>query len=118
MNSPEKNRIYLEGDLSIYRAAEIRDILVSCIQTGRTADLSKTGTVDSCAMQLFISAKKSAALQGLTFHIEGHSADFIRMLDLYGLISFFGDPVRISSSVKKELSLSYGMNNRGGSNES
>lgn len=114
MSGKTEDVLYLKGDLSIYRANEIRDALISCVLEGKTADISGTGSVDSCAMQLFMAAKKSAAARGKKFRITGHTPDFIRMLDLYGLIRPFGDPVKVPASLKKDLSLSYSLSPDGG----
>ena len=114
MNGKPESKLYLRGDLTIYSAAKLRDMLVSCVLEEKTLDISDTGTVDSCAMQLFIAAKKSAVSRGKKFRIEGHTPEFIRMLDLYGLIRQFGDPIRVPASLKKELSLSYSLSGDGG----
>ena len=114
MNGKPESKLYLRGDLTIYCAAELRDTLVSCLLEEKTVDISGTGTVDSCAMQLFIAAKKSAALRGKKFRIVGHTPEFIKMLDLYGLIRQFGDPVRVPASLKNELLLSYSLSADGG----
>ncbi|MGL4369323.1 MAG: STAS domain-containing protein [Spirochaetota bacterium] len=101
----------LGGELTIYRAGEIRDFLAECIsaENGCVIDLGGAGTVDTCVMQLFIAAKKTAAGQGRILRLENHPRDFIRMIDLYGLIGLFGDPLHLRSDLKAELSLSYGI---------
>ena len=114
MTARSEQSVRITGDLTIYRAAELKGILDECVRSGKAADISGTGAVDTCGMQLFMAAKKSAAETGTPFSITGHTPEFIRMLDLYGLIRPFGDPVKISASLKKELSLSYSLSGHGG----
>ena len=114
MTARSEQSVRITGDLTIYRAAELKGILEECVRDEKAADISGTGAVDSCGMQLFMAAKKSAAEKGTMFAVTGHTPDFIRMLDLYGLIRTFGDPVKISASLKKELSLSYSLSGHGG----
>ena len=118
METSEELLISLSGDLSIYRAAELLELLKTCIATGAVIDLSQTGAIDSCAMQLFISAKKEAAAQGKKIHLKGHSNEFIKMMDLYGLISSFNDQMKIPAGLKPELDLTYSLSHERGHHES
>ena len=101
----------LKGECTIYRAKEIHDLVAGLLNENDACELDLSGvrTMDTCILQLLIAAKKEAANKEKTFVMKNHPAGVIKMMDLYGLIGFFGDPLRISPSLKKELLLSYGM---------
>ncbi|MBG6079016.1 STAS domain-containing protein [Rubrivivax gelatinosus] len=87
----------IEGELTIYRAAELRQALLAALGDGAGGDfeidLAAVTEFDSAGVQLLIAAKKSAAARGRVLRLVGHAPsvrDAFAVLDLAG---HFGDPL-------------------------
>jgi anti-sigma B factor antagonist len=104
-------RIEIDEALNIYAAPALHSLFCSVLNDKKSADLdlSNAAAVDTCGVQLLMAFKEEMVQNGLTLTITGHSPELVRMLDLYGLFAFFGDTVRVSKTLKNELSLSYGL---------
>lgn len=87
----------LEGDLTIYRAAELKEIIAQRIAHAEEIeiDLSQVGEIDSAGLQLLVSAKLEAVSKNKALHFVGHSKPVLEMFDLCDLGGFFGDQVVI-----------------------
>ena len=71
-------------------------------------DLEKVNDFDTAAIQLFISAKNTAKKFNKKIKIISHPNCVIAILDLYGLISFFGDKIILTPEERKKYSFKYG----------
>lgn len=87
----------IEGELTIYRAAELRETLLAALAASPdvdlTLDLSGVTEFDSAGVQLLMAASKSAQARGRALRLVRHSPsvlDGFRVLDLAGQ---FGDPL-------------------------
>jgi anti-anti-sigma factor len=95
MNTAEialPQQLRLEGELTIYRAAEllaaIRDAIggaASC-----TFDLDAVTEVDSAGVQLLLAAKRTARESNCELTFIGHSAPLVEALNVFGLAEAFG----------------------------
>lgn len=87
----------IEGDLTIYRAAEIKDLVFPKIDSASAIeiDLSKVAEIDSAGLQLLIAAKLEAMIRDKQLHFVGHSKPVQEVLDLCDLGGFFGDQIVI-----------------------
>ncbi|MDD2701038.1 MAG: STAS domain-containing protein [Sideroxydans sp.] len=87
----------LDGEMTIYRAAELKEILQPHIDHASVIeiDLSKVSEIDSAGLQVLISAKLEAMIRDKQLHFVGHSKPVLEMLDLCDLGGFFGDQVVI-----------------------
>jgi anti-sigma B factor antagonist len=84
----------IEGELTIYRAAELCDVLKGSLaavpESGTLAlDLSAVTEMDSAGAQLLIAAQKSAAATGRALRVAGASAAVDEVLAILRLESQF-----------------------------
>lgn len=92
-------RYAIEGEMTIYRANELKQSLMENIQQNRELeiDLSKVSEIDSAGLQLMVLAKLEASVHNKQLRFENHSPAVMEILDLSDLTGFFGDPVVITS---------------------
>lgn len=87
----------LEGDISIYNAATLKDSLLAAVK--RTADLeldlSQVAEFDSAGLQVLYLAKREASQMNHNLRIIAHSEAVRELLELYNLAAYFGDPLLI-----------------------
>jgi len=85
--------------MTIYRAAELKDELMSKIDQHQEIeiDLSGVAEIDTAGLQLMVLAKLEASIRNKRLRFDGHSPVVTEILDLSDLAGFFGDPVVISS---------------------
>ncbi|MGX9566249.1 STAS domain-containing protein [Pseudomonas sp. CFBP 5748] len=97
MNTDAHQRIAIEGELSIYTAAEWKSRLVDLI--GRDGclelDLSAVQELDTAGLQLLIMAKKEAIAHGQELRLSNHSQAVLEVFELCDIASFFGDPTAL-----------------------
>ena len=92
-------RIGIEGELSIFAAAALRQRLLDAIVTDKEVevDLSQVSEIDSAGIQLMVAAKREAAARNKPLRFIGHSQAVFDIIELYDLSGHFGDPVLIHS---------------------
>ena len=93
----------LDGELSIYRAAELRETLLQALaglSTGALLELNLAGVseLDSAGVQLLMAAKKSAHATRHALHLVGHSPAVIEVFERLDLASHFGDPLLLPAA--------------------
>lgn len=85
----------LEGDLDIYAAAEVHNLLLTALEQADRVEL-KLGRVtelDGAGLQVLIAGKRQAQKAGKEFVLTDHSQVIIDTLELCRLGLFFGDPM-------------------------
>ena len=89
----------IDGEMTIYRAAELKNLLMEKIALHQEieVDLSGVSEIDTAGLQLLVFAKRVAASQRKQLRFDRHSRAVMDMLDLADLAGFFGDPVVITS---------------------
>lgn len=89
----------IEGELTIFKAQELLAIIMPIIISNSEIEIDLSGVteVDASGMQLMVSTKLEALLQGKTLRYVGHSKPILEMLDLCALGAFFGDQVVMAS---------------------
>jgi len=92
-------RLNVEGELTIYRAAELCESLKSAIALGKDLELNLEAVteMDSAGAQLLMSAKKTARAAGREIRLTGHSAAVIEVFETLDLAAHFGDPLLVSA---------------------
>lgn len=92
-------RYAIEGEMTIYRAIELKQELLETIAQHEEieVDLSRVAEIDSSGLQLMVLAKLEASVHNKRLRFDGHSPAVMEILDLSDLAGFFGDPVVISS---------------------
>lgn len=93
MSSSTAQAFAIEGEFSIYRAAELAHALQAwwpqACEAGAVAlDLSHVSEMDSAGLQLLLSAQRSALAQGLNFQITAASDAAAQVLQLCALQSW------------------------------
>lgn len=89
----------IEGELTIYQAAEIKQTLQAALEQcdELEIDLSAVSEIDTAGVQLLIAAKKTAQEKQIALRLSAHSAAVMEVFELLDLGGYFGDPLVISS---------------------
>lgn len=82
----------IEGELNIFRAAELRDLLLAD-PTPKTIDLAGVSAFDTAGLQLLMCAKQAALAGERTLSLVAHSPAVIEVFDLLNVASYFNDPL-------------------------
>jgi len=87
--------IRITGELSIYRAAELKPLLLDAIEDGGSTpvevDLSEVSECDIAGLQLLMLAKIAAAQAARELRLLAHSPAVIEVFELLDMAAFFGD---------------------------
>lgn len=89
----------IEGELTIYRAAELKDVLLEALKARRAleVDLSEVSEIDTAGVQLLMMAKQAAREQGAELHLVRHSPAVLDVFELLDLAAHFGDPLLVAA---------------------
>ena len=101
--SEQNGSVRLQGELTIYHAAEIKQPLIAKLETTRDLEIDLSGIVeiDTAGVQILILLKKEADRLGKTLRLAAHSQAVVEMMNLYNLAGFFGDPLIITARQRK-----------------
>jgi anti-anti-sigma factor len=85
--------LQIQGELSIYRADELKSALIEPLQSGvrLVVDLAAVTELDTCGLQLLMLAKRTAKAVGAELHLVDHSPAVIEVFELLNVAAFFGD---------------------------
>lgn len=85
----------LEGELGIYRAAELRSWLAHSLHDSRDLriDLAAVSAIDTAGAQLLLAGKRLAQERGCRLSYVNHSAPVLALLELFDLGAALGDPI-------------------------
>jgi anti-sigma B factor antagonist len=88
----------IEGEMTIYTAAEQKTQLLSFIGAGQALEvnLEHVTEIDTAGTQLLIMAKQEAAKVKKDLRFVMHSNAVLDVLELANLTATFGDPLFIS----------------------
>ncbi|RJF98911.1 STAS domain-containing protein [Noviherbaspirillum saxi] len=88
----------MEGEMTIYRAAELRETLLASLDgvARLDIDLSSVTELDTAGVQLLIAAKKTAQARQQELHLVAHSAAVLEAFETLDLAACFGDPLVVS----------------------
>ena len=95
-DQPGSGVLRLEGELSIYRAAELKQALLD-EPAPSELDLSGVTDIDSAGVQLLMLAKKTAQTHQRELRLVAHSPAVTEVFELLNLALFFGDPLVMSN---------------------
>lgn len=90
-----KCRAHIDGEMTIYNAAALREKLLEAIADPRELEinLSAVTEIDTAGAQLLVLVKKERARHGKAVTLTGHSACVLDGFELLGLVGYFNDPV-------------------------
>jgi anti-sigma B factor antagonist len=82
----------LDGELSIYRAAALKDVLLAPLAAGSMIELDLAGVteIDTAGLQLLMLAKNTALALGGDLRLSASSQPVLALLELLGLSATFG----------------------------
>jgi anti-anti-sigma regulatory factor len=85
----------IEGELSIYRAAELRQWLADVVPRGgalriRLADVTE---IDTAGAQLLLAGKRLAGERGCRLSYVDHGPPVLALLELFDLAAQLDDPI-------------------------
>lgn len=85
----------LEGELTIFTAAERKPSLLEFLKSGEQLAINLAGVseIDTAGLQLLILLKREAAQTGKTLVFDMHSKAVLEILELANLTTAFGDQV-------------------------
>lgn len=92
--------LYIVGEMTIYRAAELKDVLLQALQAPRPleVDLAEVTDIDSAGVQLLMMAKQAARAQGTDLRLVRHSPAVLDVFELLDLAGHFGDPLLVPAA--------------------
>lgn len=98
--SSKARRLPVEGELTIYRAAALKEQLLAPLREHQEVELDLSGVseIDSAGLQLLLLAKREATRCGCQLRLATHSAAVVELLELYNLTGYFGDPLVIPAT--------------------
>lgn len=107
-------KVALVGKCTVYNTIKLKDTLLSVIQSNENIliDLAKVNDFDTAGMQLFISAKNTAKKYNKKIKFVSHPDCVLAIMDLYGLVGFFGDKIVLSQDGRKKFPFKYGTKKR------
>ena len=93
--SATPHTLAIDGELTIYRAAELCEALKAALATGPELEVNLAGVteMDSAGVQLLMAAKKSALAAQRTLRLVGHSPSVLEVFEILDLAAHFGDPL-------------------------
>ena len=96
-------RLTVDGDLTIYHAAEIKERLIDGVRASPVLelDLSHVGQIDSAGVQLLALANRESRTQGHAFAIVGHSLAVREVIEFFNMVAYFGDPLVIPANERR-----------------
>lgn len=91
-------RVFPAGEMTIYHAADMKAPLLAGLERCREVEINLSGVIemDTAGFQLLVLAKREAVRVGKPLRLVAHSPATLEVLDMYGMASYFGDPVVIS----------------------
>ncbi|MES2257713.1 MAG: STAS domain-containing protein [Pseudomonadota bacterium] len=89
----QRERVLIEGELNIYRAADIKAMLHGALQRCATLEVDLAGVteIDSAGLQVLMLTKQLARSDGRALHLLGHSPAVLEVFELLDLGAWFGD---------------------------
>jgi anti-sigma B factor antagonist len=94
------SRLALAGELTIYRAAELKGELMLALARAPLLelDLSAVSELDTAGLQVLMLAKQHATALGHQLRLVGHSAAVLEIFDMLDLGGYFGDALLVSAA--------------------
>ena len=93
------HRIALDGEVNIYRAADLRVEVLDALRRARVLeiDLAAVTELDTAGLQVLMLAKRTATQERRELHLLHHSPAVLDIVEMLNLGAFFGDAVLIHS---------------------
>jgi anti-anti-sigma factor len=95
----EVTSIAIDGELTIYRAADLKVTVLEALRKSRVleVDLSGVTELDTAGLQVLMLAKNAAAADKRELRLLNHSPAVVEIVEMLNLGAFFGDALLIHS---------------------
>jgi anti-anti-sigma factor len=92
-------RIAIDGELTIYRAADLKITVLEALRKARVLEVDLAGVteLDTAGLQVLMLAKNAAAADGRELRLLNHSPAVVEIVEMLNLGAFFGDALLIHS---------------------
>lgn len=92
-------RIAIDGELTIYRAADLKTTVLEALRKARVLEVDLAGVteLDTAGLQVLMLAKNAAAADGRELRLLNHSPAVVDVVEMLNLGAFFGDALLIHS---------------------
>jgi anti-sigma B factor antagonist len=94
--SAAANTLRIEGELTIFRAMELKPLMLSTPPLDEI-DLSAVTELDTAGLQLLMLAKKTALAENRPLRLFGHSPAVLDVFELLNVAAYFGDHLVMDS---------------------
>jgi anti-anti-sigma factor len=92
MRTEASTPLRIEGEFTIFRAAELKPLLLNEPAPGEI-DLSGVSEIDTAGVQLLMLAKQAALARNSELRLTGHSPAVLEVFELLGVAAYFNDPL-------------------------
>lgn len=98
-----RRRLVIDGDLTIYNAAELNRALLAQLDDAESLELELGGVaeLDSAGLQVLAMLKREALQRGVDLQLTRHSEAVYEVLELFGMQSEFADSVLIPADWRR-----------------
>ncbi|WP_377703717.1 lipid asymmetry maintenance protein MlaB [Pseudoduganella sp. UC29_71] len=95
----DQGLLFIEGELTIYRAAELKDALLAAVNHSPVLEVDLAGVtdIDTAGVQLLMLAKRSALQLQRQVRLVSHSPAVLEVFELLDLGAWFGDPLLMAA---------------------
>ena len=92
-------RIAIDGELTIYRAADLKVTVLDALRKARVLEIDLSGVteLDTAGLQVLMLAKQTAAADQRELRLLNHSPAVVEIVEMLNLGAFFGDALLIHS---------------------
>ena len=92
-------RIAIEGEMTIYRAADLKVTVLEALRKTKVLEIDLSGIIelDTAGLQVLMLAKQTAAADKRELRLLQHSPAVMEIFEMLDLVAFFGDAVLIHS---------------------
>jgi anti-sigma B factor antagonist len=93
-------RLAIDGEMTIYRAAELKPLVLDALKDHSTLELDLSGVteMDTAGLQILVLAKQAAQAAGSSLRLSGHSHAVLDVFELLDMAAYFGDAMLVAPS--------------------
>ncbi|MDH5516855.1 MAG: STAS domain-containing protein [Gammaproteobacteria bacterium] len=101
----DKCSVSLKGDMDIYKATEFKQEIEKIYTKYKSFvfDLSEISEIDTSCFQVLLQLKRECKKDDKEMQMVSHSQAILEVFELYGMESFFGDAVLLTSAVNDQV---------------
>lgn len=90
-------RIAIEGEMTIYRAADLKVTVLEALRKTKVLEIDLSGIteLDTAGLQVLMLAKQTASADKRELRLLQHSPAVMEIFEMLDLVAFFGDAVLI-----------------------